>query len=155
MTNPSQITYCAAHARTSDLVRDAAAARPLPLSTRSGRSPASGGELLRSRSPFGLPAQDRHERRPVSKGASSQEAAVLAVASGTGVGDGGASLIMSPDQVGSLADGLVERPDASATVRVGSFADSYVRARKRRPMPNRRLRRHRVAPAPPWSSRSP
>jgi hypothetical protein len=28
MTTPSQITYCAAHARTDDLVRAAAAARP-------------------------------------------------------------------------------------------------------------------------------
>jgi hypothetical protein len=38
MTTTSQITYCAAHARTDDLIRAAAATRtPMPRSPRSTR----------------------------------------------------------------------------------------------------------------------
>ena len=40
--------------------------------------------------------------------------------------DGAApSLTVSPDQLGSFADGLVARPDPSAPRRVGSFGDGY------------------------------
>jgi hypothetical protein len=41
MTTPSQITSCAAHARTSDLIRDAAAARLVPRGPRSTFRPSS------------------------------------------------------------------------------------------------------------------
>ena len=49
------------------------------------------------------------------------------------------SLVLSADVLGSFADGLVDRPDPSKPLRVGSFGDGYDavvdrrRARLRRP----------------------
>jgi hypothetical protein len=46
------------------------------------------------------------------------------------------ALTITPDLIGSYADGLVARPDASAVLRVGSFGDcDKPKARRRRTRP--------------------
>jgi hypothetical protein len=56
------------------------------------------------------------------------------------------SLVLSADVLGSFADGLVDRPDPSKPLRVGSFGDGYDAVVDRR---RARLRRPAVAaPAP-------
>ena len=56
------------------------------------------------------------------------------------------SLVLSADVLGSFADGLVDRPDPSKPLRVGSFGDGYDAVAHRR---RAGLRRPAVAaPAP-------
>ena len=52
------------------------------------------------------------------------------------------SLALSADRLGSFADGLVDRPDPSKPLRVGSFGDGYDAVAHRR---RARLRRPAVA----------